>query len=337
MKITRWLIVGCGRIFFGRMLPVLRARADSKIVGLVDSAEDALQKAREQGVQTARRFSRLEQALDWGEFDAAYVATPTAEHVAAVKRLLQNDYHVLCEKPLAGRAQIAEQLRELADRGPAICMVAYMSKFNAYNEEAIQQVKDGRIGRIRRMDSRFSFTASGDCTWRLRAGSGGGVLNDIGIYPLTTFRDVMGRPPRSVRAMIFPDPEPHAVDESVRAQLWYDDDVEATVFSSFRAPAAAALDLWGEDGTISVTSTFGQTGTGHIAVGYELKKGTRVPVQEHNPYDREVAYFQNCIRTGEKPDARFSVHGALMDLRVMDAIRAAAESGHEVRLSASPS
>ena len=62
-----------------------------------------------------RHFAGLDEALAWGEFDAAVNATPDAVHKATTLRLIAAGKAVFCEKPLALDAPDADAMTAAAE------------------------------------------------------------------------------------------------------------------------------------------------------------------------------------------------------------------------------
>jgi predicted dehydrogenase len=83
---------------------------------------------------------------------------------------------------------------------------------------------------------------------------------------------------------------------------------------------AAAIDTWY------------QNGQGQAIVGLPDGKARRLKPEERDPYAAELDHFLSLVRDGQRPDARFSVEGAVQDLRLIDAVRDAARIGRAVRL-----
>ena len=68
------------------------------------------------GHNIPNRFASVEDAIRWGEFDAAANVTPDAVHHPTTMSLLAAGKHVFCEKPLATDHDKAFEMTEAADR-----------------------------------------------------------------------------------------------------------------------------------------------------------------------------------------------------------------------------
>lgn len=124
--------------------------------------------------------------------DIVYVGTPHAFHHEQVIQCLNNDHHVLCEKPMTINAKESEELFTLAKSKKKMLMEAVWTRFLPIVQEVKTKIDNGTIGDVFRVFADLSFDADlPNCppTSRIRDRNlGGGALLDIGIYPLTYSR-----------------------------------------------------------------------------------------------------------------------------------------------------
>ena len=138
----------------------------------------------------------LEDAIAWGQFDAAMNVTPDSVHYPTTMKLLAAKKHVLCEKPLAENFALADEMATAADKAGLINMV----NLSYRNVAAIQEARSPH--RVRRNwrgpPCRGTYRQSwlvgnhwGDWRtepkwlWRLSEKHGSkGVLGDVGIHIL---------------------------------------------------------------------------------------------------------------------------------------------------------
>src|SRR5271156_5480862 len=77
-------------------------------------------------------FDSYEALLESSTIDSVYIALPPALHYHWVRRAIEAGKHVLCEKPLAANAQLAEELASCARQYGRVLLEAmhirYMSR-----------------------------------------------------------------------------------------------------------------------------------------------------------------------------------------------------------------
>ncbi len=166
-----------------------------KLVGAVDID---LAKVRAFAVRhgIANSFTSLEEAIEWGQFDAATNVTPDRVHYPTTLRLLKAGKHVMCEKPLAETYAQASEMAAAAEASGLVNMVNLTYRNVAQVQKARQMVLAGEIGTVRHIEASYlqSWLVSrawGDWStetqwlWRLSTKHGSnGVLGDVGIHIL---------------------------------------------------------------------------------------------------------------------------------------------------------
>ncbi|MFJ6324012.1 MULTISPECIES: Gfo/Idh/MocA family protein [unclassified Rhizobium] len=166
-----------------------------EVVGAVDTDATRL-KAFCDIFDIKKRFSSLDEALAWGEFDAATNVTPDKAHHPTTLPLLAAGKHVLCEKPLAEDYEKALEMTEAAERAGVVNMVNLTYRNVAQLQKAREMVISGEIGTIRHVEASYlqswlvskawgDWRSESRWLWRLSTGHGSnGVLGDIGIHIL---------------------------------------------------------------------------------------------------------------------------------------------------------
>jgi predicted dehydrogenase len=168
---------------------------DVKVVGGVDLDADRVMsfcKAH----RITRHFTSLEDAIQWGEFEAAANVTPDIVHYPTTMQLIAAGKHVFCEKPLATNADDAAAMTLAAEQADLVGMVNLTYRNMPALQRARELVLAGELGTIRHVEASYlqSWLTSnhwGDWRttpawlWRLsRAHGSMGVLGDIGIHIL---------------------------------------------------------------------------------------------------------------------------------------------------------
>lgn len=141
-------------------------------------------------------FASVQDALDWGQFDAVSNVTPDAVHHRTTMPLLAAGKHVLCEKPLAANAQDADEMTAAALSAGVVNMVNLTYRNVPALMAAADLVGKGAIGEVRHFEASYlqswlTQPAWGDWSredqwlWRLSSAHGSlGVLGDVGVHIL---------------------------------------------------------------------------------------------------------------------------------------------------------
>lgn len=157
-----------------------------------------------------RGFASIQEALDWGEFDAVTNITPDAVHYVTTMPFLRAGKHVLCEKPLASNYPHAAEMAEAAALAGVVNMVNLTYRNVAAINEAARLVAEGAIGEVRHFEASYlqswltqpawgEWSTSPTWLWRLSKSHGSmGVLGDVGVHILDFATFAAGSVPTNV-------------------------------------------------------------------------------------------------------------------------------------------
>ncbi|MES2968218.1 MAG: Gfo/Idh/MocA family oxidoreductase [Pseudomonadota bacterium] len=160
--------------------------------------------------QIEHRFSSLDAALAWDEYDAITNVTPDAAHYPTTMPILAAGKHVLCEKPLATSEAQAREMATVAARAGVVNMVNLSYRNVAALQHAARMVRDGAIGTVRHFEASYlqswltqpawgHWDRESQWLWRLSTAHGSkGVLGDVGIHILDFATFIAGLPAREV-------------------------------------------------------------------------------------------------------------------------------------------
>lgn len=274
------------------------------------------------------RYETIEQMLDAGEVDALVIGTPNFLHAPQAIAALEAGVHVMVEKPMAMNAQEAEQMYEAAEKSGAVLMVAHCWRF----DEDVLWLKEqsSKLGKIIRTKGIGVHTYWGPGGWFTQKDlAGGGALADMGIHALDTARFLLGDPkPVSVYAKLGTYYKDFTVDDTGVILVEWDNGATSYIESGWWQPHAdgpeAATQLYGTQGFGQLFPTRLEIPNIEEQTVDVIEAGFAFPRQEHCPqsmYDRQMAYFIECIREKKTP-----IPGALEGLTNMKVVDAAYES-----------
>ncbi|TXC66725.1 Gfo/Idh/MocA family oxidoreductase [Piscinibacter aquaticus] len=189
----RWAVVGPGAIAqrFAQALASIPGQRLAAVFGRDVARAQAFAARWAAGGEPARALASLDELVA-REVDAVYVATPHPAHGQAVRAALEAGLHVLCEKPLVTSPDEAAELCALARRRGRLLMEAFWSRLLPVMPVVRGWIADGRIGRVQHLQASFCFALPFDAKARhFDPALGGGVLLDIGVYPLGLARDLL--------------------------------------------------------------------------------------------------------------------------------------------------
>jgi glucose-fructose oxidoreductase len=215
-------------------------------------------------------------------------------------------------------------------------MVAYRLHFEPATLEAISQVRRGALGRPRFFSSTFALQVrKGNI--RTKAARAGGPLLDLGIYCVNAVRGLFGAEPIEVTAMAATragDPRFAEIDEQVSAVLRFPDERLAQFVCSFGAYDHSNLTVTGEKGRLTMDPAYEYSTGLTLEIEIEGKPPRRRQFPKCDQIAAELEAFATCIRKNVEPEP--SGQEGLADMRVLDAIQRAIESGRSEPVQAVP-
>jgi len=162
--------------------------------------------------------------------------------------------HVLCEKPLTLTVGDAERVVETCEREGVRLMEAFMYRLHPSWVAVREIVASGRIGRLRTVQSWFSYHNDDPANIRNQLDAGGGALWDIGCYTVNLSRMLFDAEPDTVQASVVRDPAT-GVDVLTSAILGFGDGLASFTVST-RVESDQRVHIVGSDGRISIGIPF---------------------------------------------------------------------------------
>ncbi len=322
------------------------------LVGGVDIVESARKRfASRYDVEVYDRSEPLFESAD-----AVVVTTPNEFHEPYAVNALEDDVHVLLEKPLANSVESGERIVRAATESEAVCMVGFNNRFSNTVEYVVHRIQRGEFGRVSHVEANYVRRRGvpGRGTWFThRKAAGGGALIDLGVHAIDLSLYVLGFPPLSEASgvtrsefgrredytyleMWGNDAGPSAfdVEDSASAFVRTDDDRTISLevawatnrpatheFVVHGTEAAARFDLLENDLTVHTASTGGPNAL----------EDTSVRTRDVDTHKLEQAVFLDAIEGETK--AVTNVEEALAVQKVVDAVYRSNEAGRSVSIS----
>ena len=250
--VLRWGIVSTANIGVRKVIPATQKAERCEVVAIASrDGATAERAARELGIP--RSYEGYEALLADPDVDAVYIPLPNHEHAAWTIAAARAGKHVLCEKPLAMSVAEGEEMVRICAAEGVLLMEAFMYRLHPSWEAVRELVASGRIGRLRAIQSWFSYFNDDPANIRNVPAFGGGALYDIGCYCINLSRMLFEREPSQIEASVTRDGT--GTDVLTSAILAFDEDV-ATFTCSTRAEPDQRVHVYGTEGRISIGIPF---------------------------------------------------------------------------------
>ena len=323
-----WGVLGVAKIGVEKVIPAMQKGACSRVDAI---ASRDIEKARgaAAGLGIAKAYGSYEELLADPAIEAIYNPLPNELHVPWTLRALAAGKHVLCEKPIALTAGEAQQLIAARARSGRRVAEAFMVRFHPQWRRAHELAHSGAIGRLRAIQTFFSYHLLDPTNIRNKP-PGGGALYDIGCYAILTARYVFRDEPTRVFASIDRDPA-MGTDRLVSALAEFPGGRQLTFTCATQTAPHQRVTIAGDKGRIEVAIPFNAPSDRPTRItiddGADLSGGG-ARTEEFaicDQYTLQGDAFSRAVR-GEA-SLEFPIEDAIANMRVIDAIFRSAHSG----------
>ncbi|MDF2960229.1 MAG: hypothetical protein K0S39_1964 [Paenibacillus sp.] len=329
MTDIRWAIIGAGDVVERRVADALQSAKGSVLQAAVRRNEEKLRVFAEK-FAVPKAYTDVSRAWADPEIDAVYIATPVVLHAEHVIEAARHGKHVLCEKPMAIKAEFAEEMITVCKEHNVKLGIAYYRRYYPKIRKLKELLETGAIGQA--VYARAQFSGKSDHTsseraWLLQPDiSGGGALMDIGSHVLDLLCFCLGRP-QQVTALTGNIAQDLQVEDTASLLVRFASGCHASVHASFSTAAGNQIEIFGTEGKLTMRSIEDPelewtNGAGEVQ-RIELPKHTNmnVPMIEH---------FIEAIRG----NTRYLCPGeeGILASRIMDAAYLSAAEGRHIEV-----
>jgi predicted dehydrogenase len=289
----RWGLLSTAQIN-RRLIPAIRAAEGNELVAVASrELGKAAAYAAEWGI--SRIFGSYQEILDSDLVDAVYISLPNSLHAEWSVRAAEAGKHVLCEKPLALSTAEVDQIIAAAEKNGVVVAEAVMYLYHPLLTRMGELLRDGAVGEVKLVRGAFSFFMDQPNNVRWKAELGGGSLWDVGSYPVSFIRRMMGEP---AEVFGWQQLSESGVDESFAGLLRYDDGVLGVFDSGFRHQFRVEAEVVGSEGLLRLERPYLMTPASRIVI----RRGDEEEVDslsEVNPYQCEVEAVAAAVLDGK--------------------------------------
>ncbi len=320
----RWGILSTAKIGVTQVIPALCA-SDNGVVHAIASRDQARARAVADRFGAPLAFGSYEELLASDEVDGVYIPLPTSQHIEWALKAAEAGKHVLCEKPIALKAEDIDQLIAARNKHKVTIAEAFMVYYHPQWIKLRHLLAEGAIGTLRHVQGAFSYFNNDPGNMRNQPELGGGALPDIGVYPTVVTRMVTEKEPLSVQASVEFDPK-FGTDRYANVSARFDG-FDLTFYVATQLAARQTMVFHGDKGFIEVHAPFntGKYGQGRITLyngGHT--EATEWSFSDTNHYQLQA---ENFVRAAKGEGVMlFSLENSKANQKFIDAIYRAGKS-----------
>ncbi len=324
----RWGILSTAKIGIEHLIPAILNSENGVVSAIASRDTDRARKVAKR-FAIPQAFGSYDELLASDQVDAVYIPLLTSQHVEWSIRAADAGKHVLCEKPIALKADEIDGIIDARDRNNVVLSEAFMVTFHPQWHKVRSLIAEGAIGTLQHVQAAFTYNNTDPNNMRNIVEFGGGALPDIGVYPTVTTRFSTGAEPQRVSARVGRDPKFGTdIYASWRADFGT---FEMTAYVATQLALRQEISFHGEKGWINVAAPF-NAGL-YDADVITLHDKDHAQAQHFrfagvNQYQNQVEAFAKAV-AGEKlkeGEEIFSLENSKLNQKLIDAIYRAGES-----------
>jgi predicted dehydrogenase len=248
----RWGLLSTARINRALIKP-LRASKRNKLVA-VASRDGVRSKNYAEEWKIFKAYGSYDELLSDPEIDVIYNSLPNSLHAEWTVKAAQAGKHILCEKPLALSLEEIHEIKSAAERANVVIAEAFMYRHHPQTLKVKEIVDSGMIGELCLIRGSFTFKLSRMEDYRLDPILGGGSIWDIGCYPISYIRTIIGKEPIEVFGWQWTGRG--GVDEVFSGQMRFAGNILTQFDCGFRSPYRVSMEIVGTHGVLLIPNPF---------------------------------------------------------------------------------
>jgi predicted dehydrogenase len=251
-KVLNWGLLSTAKIN-GALIKPLRASKRTRLLAAASrSISSAEAYAREWDIP--RAHGSYEALLADPEIDVIYNSLPNHLHAEWTIKALRAGKHVLCEKPFALTLDEVDAMIAASKETGNVLAEAFMYRHHPQTLKVKELVDSGALGKPQLIKGAFTFTLNREGNYRNYKDMGGGSLWDVGCYPISYARMLVGEEPVEVSGWQVTGEE--GSDVSFFGQLHFGSGVHAQFDCGFASPFRSYIEIVGSDAVLNIPTPF---------------------------------------------------------------------------------
>lgn len=323
-KVLNWGLLSTARINRALIPPLQVSKRNTLLAVASRSQEAAEAYAKEQRIP--RAYGSYDALLADPEIDVIYNPLPNHLHTEWTIKAVEAGKHVLCEKPLALSVDEVDATQSAAQEHGRVVAEAFMYRHHPKTLKAQEIVKSGSLGTLKLLRGSFTFLLTREGDVRLNPEWGGGSLWDVGCYPISYARAVLGEEPFEVFGWQVTGTT--GIDETFAGQMRFRNDVIMQFDSSFVVPFHSFMEVVGNEGTLNIPTPF-KPGVNEKLFLTHGNRTETIKVKGQELYIVEVEDMADAVLLRKEP--RVSLDDSRANVAVINALLESARTGRPVR------
>jgi len=324
-KVLNWGLLSTANINRALIPPLQVSKRNHLLAVGSRSQESADAYAKEN--QIDRAYGSYEALLADPDIDVIYNPLPNHLHAEWTIKAIEAGKHVLCEKPLALSVDEVDAIKAAAQKQGHIVAEAFMYRHHPQTLKVQEMVRNGSLGTLKLIRGSYGFFLDRPGDIRLDPEMGGGSIWDVGCYPISYARTVVGEGPLEVLGTQVTGPT--GVDLTFAGFLKFANDIIVQFDCSFDIPIYWGIEILGSEASLRIPTPFKPQINEKLFLTHRGKVET-ITIEGQELYIGEVEDMADAILLGK--DSLISLDDSRANVAVITALLESARTGKVVQL-----
>lgn len=239
--------LGCSKIGV-KIIEALKANPDVTLYGCAarDEAKAIEYKNKHGFLHLYKSYKDL---VSDPNIDLVYISTLISSHYEDTKLALEHGKNCLVEKAFTVNSKEAEELIRISNNKNLFLGEAIWTRYMPSRKMINEILASGIIGDIYMLSANLSYKID-DQERLIKKSMGGGILLDVGVYPINFAFMVLGSDYQSFKSsLIYKN---HGVEETCVINLFYKNGIVANLYSSMNGNSDRSGYIYGTNGYLRV-------------------------------------------------------------------------------------
>ena len=196
-------LVGLGYYSTDLLAPALQLTSKCNLAGVVSgtpSKIEAWQKKYAIPDANVYSYDNFDTIANNPAIDVVYIVLPPSMHAEYTIRAAKAGKHVWCEKPMAPSVRECEAMIRACKENNVKLAIGYRLHHEPNTQAIMRIAKEQKYGKVVNAAAEAGYRETRTNHWKLKKAMGGGVMGDMGVYPLNALRYGTGMEPIAVTA-----------------------------------------------------------------------------------------------------------------------------------------
>lgn len=196
-------LVGLGYYSTDLLAPALQLTRHCRLAGIVSGTPSKIEdwKAKYKlADKNCYSYDTFDSIADNPDIDVVYVVLPPSMHAEYTIRAAKAGKHVFCEKPMAPSVSDCRNMIDACNKNKVKLAIGYRMHHEPNTRKVMEFVKKQTYGKPVKIMAEAGYVDPRTDHWKQKKALGGGVMGDMGVYPLNAARYTSGLEPIAVTA-----------------------------------------------------------------------------------------------------------------------------------------